>query len=246
MLLTTTEDYIVQTYRFAIFEEIGCVSTAYTSGLSILLLNVPILLFSLTSLVFYSRSYIPTFLRRQHMLILIARLIILYFKHRKELDDTLRSVSNGEMSSRTFSKILAIGLFDIILTLPCGVLILINELLLSKGVRSFWPGWRDVHMSTQQVITATTEQWKALGFWEMFSMRFSQINTVVYGIAFFALFGLTEGKWAQYKKICWTIMKALGVEPSEDPKVEASIITFANVPATCSGTIELRDAAVKT
>ena len=56
----------------------------------------------------------------------------------------------------------------------------------------------------------------------------------------------SEGKWAQYKKIFWKAMKALGVESSEDPKVEASIITFANVPATCSGTIELRDAAVKT
>ena len=179
------------------------------------------------------------------ILTLSARLIIFYFKRNRELDDALRSVSDGEMSSHVFSKILAIGLFDLILTFPCGVLMLIDQLLLSKGVHNFWSGWRDVHVSTHRVITVTAKQWKTLGFWEIFSMRYSQINAAIYGVAFFVLFGLTDGKRARYKRVFWAIMKPLRIKPSMDPKVDTSNIVFARDPTTCSETIELGDVVVK-
>ena len=75
-----------------------------------------------------------------------------YFKRNRELDATL--ASNTTMNRSGFLKLLALGLFDILLELPFTVLGLVEELL-GASIEGFWPGWEAVHASFSAIPTAT-------------------------------------------------------------------------------------------
>lgn len=51
------KDYIVQSNRFLIFEEYGCINGLEDSGLSILLVNFVVVGYPLLSLTLYSRKF---------------------------------------------------------------------------------------------------------------------------------------------------------------------------------------------
>lgn len=57
LLTLRITDYIVQSNRFLIFEEYGCINGLEDSGLSILLVNVVVVGYPLLSLTLYSRKF---------------------------------------------------------------------------------------------------------------------------------------------------------------------------------------------
>lgn len=57
LTLYITKDYIVQTNRFLILEELGCGDALENAGLSILLDNTILIVFPLLSLILYSRKF---------------------------------------------------------------------------------------------------------------------------------------------------------------------------------------------
>lgn len=67
----------------------------------------------------------------------------MYFKHR-ELDLKLLA-SGSSLNRRSFAKILALGLFDILISFPIAILSLLLGVLREGGAPAFWPGWKAVH-----------------------------------------------------------------------------------------------------
>ena len=126
-----------------------------------------------------------------------------------------------------FLKLLMLGVFDVIITLPLAVMVLVADLLFD-GVISFWPGWKAIHGDFSTIPTATSEEWKKLGFWSNFSIRFAQWVNPIFALAFFLLFGLTEPKRSWYRSIFWSAVKPFGFRPRVDPV--ASSIVFGSGP----------------
>ena len=160
---------------------------------------------------------------------------MMYFKQNRNLDATL--ASNTTMNRSGFLKLLALGLFDILLTLPLGTISLIEDLL-QGGITGFWPGWKAVHASFSTIPTITSEEWRSAGFWTVFNFGFDQWVNPIFAIAFFILFGITEQKRAWYRSTFWKVMRPFGLEPRVDPV--ASDVVFGSGPMVNSATNDTR------
>ena len=158
-----------------------------------------------------------------------------YFKRNRELDATL--ASSTTMNRSGFLKLLALGLFDILLTLPLSIVALVQDIL-QGGITGFWPGWKAVHASFSTIPTATSEEWKSAGFWTVFSIRLSQWINPIFAVAFFLLFGITEQKRAWYRSIFWKVMRPFGLKPRVDPVT--SDVVFGSGPVVNSTTNDNR------
>ena len=154
-----------------------------------------------------------------------------YFKRNRDLDATL--ASNTTMNRSAFFKLLALGLFDILLTLPIQILSLVQNIL-QVGIMDFWPGWKTVHASFSTIPTATSEEWKSAGFWTVFTIRLDQWINLIFAVAFFLLFGTTKQKRDWYRNIFWKVMRPFGLEPRVDPV--ASDVVFGSGPMVNSAT----------
>ena len=158
-----------------------------------------------------------------------------YFKRNRELDATLASKTT--MNRSGFLKLLALGLFDILLTLPIQILSFVQAIL-QGGITGFWPGWKTVHASFSTIPTITSEEWKSDGFWKVFFVRFDQWVNPILAVAFFLLFGITEQKRDWYRSIFWKVMRPFGLNPRVDPV--ASDIVFGSGPMINSATNDTR------
>jgi len=207
-IIEMTLYYIVQSSRFQIIEEFGCINALESAGLSILLANSLGIIISLLSLTMYS----PILIRK-------------YFKHRREIDEII--ASHAHLDSGRFFKIVALGLFDILITLPAGIFDLATELL-EGGLPTFWPGWRATHAAFSSIPTVTSNEWKSSGFGSVSDIRFSQWINPLFAIVFFVLFGLTAKNRLWYRGLFWKTMKPFGITPRPDPV--ASDIVFGSAP----------------
>ena len=158
-----------------------------------------------------------------------------YFKRNRELEATL--ASNTTMNRSGFLKLLALGLFDILLTLPIQILSLVHAIL-QGGITGFWPGWKAVHASFSTIPTVTSEEWKSAGFWTVISFRLDQWVNPIFAVAFFLLFGTTKQKRAWYRSIFWKVMRPFGLKPRVDPV--AADVVFGSGPMVDSATNETR------
>ena len=156
----------------------------------------------------------------------LARLIYTYVKHNKDLNEALES--NTAMNRDGFFKLLVLGLFDIVVTMPLAIVQLVAEAHEGSGGAGFWPGWKTVHSNFSTIPSITSDEWKTTGFWSNFGIRFNQWINPAFALTFFLLFGLTEQKRAWYKSIFWKVMKPFGLRPRVDPI--ASSIVFDSVP----------------
>ena len=120
-----------------------------------------------------------------------------------------------------------LGVFDLIMTMPSSVIGLVMEWLVVGSI-SFWPGWKVIHGDFSIIATATSEEWKADGFWTIFEVRFDQWVNPILALAFFLLFGLTGQKRSCYRSIFWRAVKPFGFRPRVDPVV--SSIAFGSRP----------------
>ena len=158
-----------------------------------------------------------------------------YFKRNRELDATL--ASNTTMNRSGFLKLLALGLFDILLTLPITILELVQDLL-EVSITGFWPGWKTAHASFSTIPTATSEEWKSAGIWTVLNVRFNQWVCPIFAVAFFLLFGTTKQKRDWYRNIFWKVMRPFGLRPRVDPV--ASDVVFGSGHMANSATNDTR------
>ena len=158
-----------------------------------------------------------------------------YFKRNRDLDATL--ASNTTMNRSTFFKLLTLGLFDILLTLPISILGFLQDIL-QGSIAGFWPGWKAVHASFSTIPTVTSEEWKSAGSWTVFTFRINQWVNPTFAVAFFFLFGTTKQKRAWYRSIFWKVMRPFGLEPRVDPV--ASDVVFSSGLMVNSATNDTR------
>ena len=127
-----------------------------------------------------------------------------------------------------YTRLLALGLIDSVLTLPVALTELVVSRLRSGKNGTFWPGWTVAHRNVTTVIPIPTEKWRAEGKWMVVELKFSQWSGPFAALIFFALFGLTEQKRTQYRKLFWKIMKPTGLTPRAN--VGSSDIWFGSGP----------------
>ena len=150
-----------------------------------------------------------------------ARLFLTYFRHRRDLNEALGT--SATIDKENFVRLFALGLFEVLLTLPLMIFNLIHNQL-QKQIVIFWPGWGIAHAEISSVPRATADEWKAGGPWTVLTIRVEQWNGFVLAVAFFLLFGLTRRKRAQYRNVFWKVMNPFGIRPDTD--VVASSIAF--------------------
>ena len=151
------------------------------------------------------------------------------------MDATL--ASNTTMNRSTFLKLLALGLFDTLLTLPTTILGLVQGLL-QGNITGFWPGWEVVHASFSTISTATSEEWKSDGTWNVVFVRLNQWVNPIFAVAFFLLFGITEQKRTWYRSVFWKIIRPFGLKPRVN--LETSDIVFGSGRMANSATNDTR------
>ena len=137
------------------------------------------------------------------------------------------------MNRSGFLKLLALGLFDSLLTLPLTILGFVQDLL-QVGITGFWPGWKAVHASFSTIPTITSEEWKSAGFWTVVFVRLDEWVNPIFAIAFFLLFGTTKQKRDWYQSLFWKAMRPFGLKPRVDPV--ASDVVFGSGPMVNSTT----------
>ena len=155
-----------------------------------------------------------------------------YFKHNRDRGGA--STSNATLSQRRLIQLLALGLFDILITLPLAIINLVQDLLAS-GSTGFWPGWKAAHAGFSSIPMVTSEEWRSSGFWSVFSIRFYQWINPISAIAFFLLFGITKKKRACYRNIFWLVLKPLGIRPPVNHVASEIIFDPGPVIATHDG-----------
>ena len=158
-------------------------------------------------------------------------MIFTYFRHNRDLNGAL--ASNASIDRNGFLKLLVLGVFDVIITMPLTVIEVVKDLLIVGNI-SFWPGWKAIHSDFSTIPTFTSEEWKAGGFWTIFEIRFDQWDNPILALAFFLLFGLTEQKRSWYRSIFWRAVKPFGFRPRVDPV--ASSIAFGSGPGAIINT----------
>lgn len=220
-----------------IVEEVGCSSDIVNVGLSLLITSSTPLLFSLLSLAMYSRTFsllLSLFIPISNFTVSpqIARLIWIYFQHRK-LGEILDC---SPINRDYFSKLLALGLFDALIMFPNALRNVVTPLFIGGGVSVFWIGWRAVQVNISDVPKVTSDGWKSAGWCTILQIRCSQWLSPLFAVVFFALFGLTEKNRLWYREMFRKLMKPFGFTFCQNPTASTFIYCPGPVPTGISNT----------
>ncbi|KAI0310628.1 GPCR fungal pheromone mating factor [Amylostereum chailletii] len=198
--------YIVQMSRYQVVEEVGCASiTASDDGMTILLLNSWTILLPAISILFY-----------------FPRLVWSFYKHQRRLNEFARTTDPNSCTRSRFLRLLLIASFDVLVTLPCGVLNLVMNV---KGgpLSHFWEGWSIVHSPAEwPAHLAPASLWRQ-NPWYRAMVAFDQWANVVLALAFFVLFGITHQSRALYARAFWAVAGVVGWKrPPRDEDVQSA------------------------
>jgi len=183
--------YIVQGVRYQILEEMGCSNAVSGSGVSIILISSWTILFPLISLVFYTPRIVHTF-----------------YRHRREMNEYLGSSDEG-LSQSHFNRMLALGCFDILITLPIVIILLVVDIFASAHFE-FYQGWTYIHTEWEAALVPKSE-WSAT-IWDRFLLRWDEWINPFFALVFFILFGLTPEARDGYRRLFRFLIKPLGVK----------------------------------
>ncbi|KAI0033876.1 GPCR fungal pheromone mating factor, partial [Vararia minispora EC-137] len=167
-------DYIVQDYRFLIVEGQGCQDSVWPSGVEVLLLSIWPVIFPLISAVFYC-----------------PRILWTFYRHACEANRALSS--HPSLSRPAYNRILALGCIDILITLPIGIVSLIQDFPLPAAYGFpfvFYPGWAPIHTDWAP-ISVTAAEWNSRSFWAAWSSYFGRWANAALGLLVFAIFGFS-------------------------------------------------------
>ncbi|KZV63668.1 fungal pheromone STE3G-protein-coupled receptor [Peniophora sp. CONT] len=170
--------YIVQGARFTIWEDYGCNTGAYRSGVAILLLDIWPLLFPVASVVLYC-----------------WRICLYFCRHWRTVTEALSGPTG--LDRTRYVRILALSLIDILISLPIGII------LLSINIRGqafpFWPGWAAVHHNWQPVLVSAQE-WQSDPI-ARFSIYWNEWLNVVYALVISVLLGAVGDMKRSYRTV---------------------------------------------
>ncbi|KZV68625.1 hypothetical protein PENSPDRAFT_509203 [Peniophora sp. CONT] len=171
--------YIVQGVRFQVVEGFGCIAAVFPSGVSFLLLDVWPLVFAIASSSLYS-----------------WRIVLHLHRHKCNVSGMLRGHVGSDRSRHV--RTLALGCAGTVLSLPTAVITAFNLYFLATPSPVFWPGWQPIHSDWEPVLMPM-QAWRTDQISTMVVYWDQWIN-VVFSVAIFVLFGLTQNARARYTK----------------------------------------------
>ncbi|KAI0311122.1 pheromone A receptor-domain-containing protein [Amylostereum chailletii] len=175
--------YVVQDKRFQVIQGRGCVDAIRVSGMTVLLIIGWPLLFSTISAVFYC-----------------PKILLLFYRQQRDI----RTYTTTPTRSR-YLRILFIGLLDIVLTLPLGILRVALDIIQAGPNFVFYPGFAAVHADWAPVPIPQSNT-----FWFKFDMLYDAWTNVLVGLVLFVLFGTTGEARGVYKRVGWRVVEWMG------------------------------------
>lgn len=101
------------------------------------------------------------------------------------------------LSQSHFNRMLALGCFDILITLPIVIILLVIDIL-DGGNFEFYQGWTYIHTQWGAAPVPKSE-WSAT-IWNRFLLRWDEWINPFYALVFFVLFGLTSEARNGYRR----------------------------------------------
>ena len=141
----------------------------------------------------------------------------MYYHHRKEVNEFLGS--NGSINHSNYYRILALGLLDVLLTLPISILGITVDAV--QEPIDFWPGWAAGHADWSEIAQAPASLWQSI-FWVNFTIRWDEWINTAFALVFFLLFGLTGEARAGYRRAFWAVAGLFRIKPSSGQPLSAN------------------------
>jgi len=183
--------YIVQGARYEILEEFGCTNAVNTSGVSILVIEAWTIFFPMVSIIFYAPYIIYSFYRR-----------------RKEMKEYFDSSDEGLSQSHIY-RMLALGCFDTVITLPVTIVVLVVSILHAKPFE-FYQGWTYTHSNWGPALIPKNA-WST-DKWAVFTVHWGEWLMPFIALVFFTLFGLTQAAKEGYRRLFRFLCKPFGTK----------------------------------
>lgn len=120
-----------------------------------------------------------------------------------------------------FYRLFALGCFDIIVTLPLGIINVVSILLETDGSIQFYSGWGVTHSDwSEGPFFLTKDEWFEAGFWTRFVVYLDEWLPPFLCLAFFAIFGLTKDTRNMYLRVFRRITKSSPKLNDETSRIE--------------------------
>ena len=136
------------------------------------------------------------------------------YRRRRDVREFLNS--NTVINHSQFFRAFAVGLVDIIFTLPSGIIFLVSNILYALEFSPthkipFYPGWYRTHHPWAPVFVPKSS-WDSL-FWQSFQIYYQLFQYPLFSLIIFLLFGLTPTARGQYRRWFWATARLIGVKP---------------------------------
>lgn len=122
------------------------------------------------------------------------------------------------MNHSKYYRILALGLFDVLFTLPISILGITVDAV--QQPIDFWPGWTLAHADWSEIVQVPSDLWQSV-FWVNFTIRWDEWINTAFALVFFLLFGFTHEARAGYRRALWAVAGLLGVSATAQPTTAA-------------------------
>lgn len=158
----------------------------------------------------------------QALLLQTARIIYTFYKHRKELHEYLGS-SDERISPSHFLRMLALGCFDMIITLPIQLVALVTSAL-NQLPFQFYNGWSYLHSDWEPALFSK-ESW-SMEKLTIFLVHWDEWLYPFFALVFFALFGLSPEAKEGYRRFFRSLGGPLGSKQAASTDVVSSAVIF--------------------
>ncbi|KAI0031555.1 GPCR fungal pheromone mating factor, partial [Vararia minispora EC-137] len=179
-----SSDYIVQDARFLVEEGFGCIDTAKSSWLTMILIYSWPIIFSSISVLFYCPKVVYVFYRRS-----------------RDIDHFFQSSSS--VSRPNYLRLLVLASLDIILTLPIAIASFVDQLSSPSPGYSIplYTGWKLTHSDWTPISLSYSDLETDDGRGWTFTVYYlNHWSSVVLALVIFSLFGLTADARTTYRR----------------------------------------------
>ncbi|VDB91487.1 unnamed protein product [Peniophora sp. CBMAI 1063] len=188
--------YVHQGFRFRVDGGFGCANAPQTSALELLTLESWVILPPLISITFY-----------------FPKVAWVFYRQRRDIHDYLNT--NNSVSRGNYFRVLALAGFDLILTLPIGIVTIVLRVIgieVQTTLPFYW-GWSFLHQNWEPP-SYPYPTLRANGTASLAQYYFAYWTSPLLAFAIFGLFGLNEEARASYWRICCIIGRKLGWKPT--------------------------------
>lgn len=108
---------------------------------------------------------------------------------------------------KRYYRLIALGMVDVVLCLPIGIICLIASL--KQGPVDFWPGWSTIHTHSPPLELSSADCKDHV--WTRYFSIWNKYTNVGFGVGFFLLFGLTSDARETYRQAFKASMIFIGL-----------------------------------